>query len=137
MIRVTIWNEYVQEQLGFKRFDFQKEWNEENIRKMKVRAEEIRRAHQGGAIHDTLKALFEESGDAGVRTDGRSSGGYRRTCLVEPYRSGAGTMGYSHESAGLCSERNGRDVPSFCAYVPSDATASGNHLHAAVERGRP
>ena len=66
MIRVTIWNEYVQEQLGFKRFDFQKEWNEENIRKMKVRAEEIRRAHQGGAIHDTLKALFEECPDVQV-----------------------------------------------------------------------
>ena len=42
MIRVTIWNEHVQEQLGERTFDFQKDWPEESIRHMAERAAEIR-----------------------------------------------------------------------------------------------
>ena len=67
MIRVTIWNEYIQEQLGDRTFDFQKDWGEEAVRHMADRAKEIRQAHEGGAIHDTLKKLVEECEDVEVR----------------------------------------------------------------------
>ncbi|MDY3917680.1 MAG: ThuA domain-containing protein [Candidatus Limivivens sp.] len=68
MIRVTIWNEYVQEQLDKKEFAFTKAWNapEEAKQMMAERAREIRRVH-GGAIHDTLKALLEEDEELCVK----------------------------------------------------------------------
>ena len=66
MIRVTIWNEFVQEQLGNRKFDFQKSWGEEGIRHMAERAGVITQVH-GGAIHDTLRTLFEECPDVEVR----------------------------------------------------------------------
>ena len=67
MIRVTIWNEYMQERLGLQRFDFQEEWPEEAVQRMAERAKEIADAHDGGAIHDTLKKLVEECDDVEVR----------------------------------------------------------------------
>lgn len=67
MIRVTIYNEYVQERLGERRFSFQENWGEEGIRHMAERAREIAAAHEGKAIHDTLKALLEECQDVEVR----------------------------------------------------------------------
>ena len=67
MIRVTIWNEHVQEQLGERTFDFQKDWPEESIRHMAERAAEIREAHEGGALHDTIKKLAEECEDVIVK----------------------------------------------------------------------
>lgn len=67
MIRVTIWNEYVQEQMGSRVFDFQKDWGEEAVKMMAERASEIAEAHGGGAIHDTLKKLVEECEDVEVR----------------------------------------------------------------------
>ena len=68
MIRVTIWNEHAQEQMGERTFDFQKDWPEESIRHMAERAAEIRKVHEGGAIHDTLKNLAEESAKAAGKT---------------------------------------------------------------------
>ena len=67
MIRVTIFNEYVQEQLKDRTFPFQKDWDGEGIRHMKERSFEIAEAHEGGAIHDTLKKLAEEAEDVEVR----------------------------------------------------------------------
>lgn len=67
MIRVTIFNEYVQEQLNKRTFPFQESWGEEGIRLMSDRADEIAAAHEGGAIHDTLKALVSECEDVEVR----------------------------------------------------------------------
>lgn len=67
MIRVTIFNEYVQEQLNKRVFPFQEKWNEEGIRHMAARADEIAAAHEGKAIHDTLKALVEEDSEVEVR----------------------------------------------------------------------
>ena len=67
MIRVTIYNEHVQEQMGKKVFDFQKDWDEEGLRRMAERAEEIAAAHEGGAIHDTVKKIAEECPDVEVR----------------------------------------------------------------------
>ena len=66
MIRITVYNEFVQEQLKTKKFDFQKDWGEESVRWGAERAEEIARAHEGGAIHDTLKKIFEECEDLKV-----------------------------------------------------------------------
>lgn len=68
MIRVTIWNEFVEEQAGEKIFDFMRPWIEhEGAREhMAERAREIREAHHG-AIHDTLKALVEEEEELVVR----------------------------------------------------------------------
>ena len=48
MIRVTIFNEYVQEQLNKRTFPFQESWGEEGIRLMSDRADEIAAAHEGG-----------------------------------------------------------------------------------------
>ena len=61
MIRVTVWNEFVQEQLDEKVFEFTKSWtqNEEAKQMMAERAREIRRIH-GTGIHETLKKLVED-----------------------------------------------------------------------------
>lgn len=61
MIKVTIWNEFVQEQLGDREFEFTKTWNvsDEVKAEFAKRAAEIKNVH-GTAIHDTLKALVEE-----------------------------------------------------------------------------
>lgn len=61
MIRVTIYNEYVQEQAGDKIFPFMKKWNldEEAIRKFSEKAAVIRGVHNG-AIHNTLRDLLQE-----------------------------------------------------------------------------
>ena len=67
MIRVTIYNEFIQEQLNKKRFPFQESWGEDSIRHMSMRADEIAAAHEGGAIHDTLKNLVNEEEDMEVR----------------------------------------------------------------------
>lgn len=67
MIRVTIFNEYVQEQFSVEKFPFLKDWPEDAIRLMTERASEIREAHEGGAIHDTLKNLVQECDDVEVR----------------------------------------------------------------------
>ena len=67
MIRVTIFNEFVQERLGRHTFDFIGEWSEETRIKMTKRADEIAEAHEGGAIHDTLKKIVEETGDVCVK----------------------------------------------------------------------
>ncbi len=67
MIRVTIYNEYIQEQVNRKRFPFLEAWGEDAIRHMSRYADEIAQAHDGGAIHDTLKKLAEECEDVEVR----------------------------------------------------------------------
>ena len=67
MIRVTIFNEYIQERIGEAVFPFVEKWGEEAIRLMTDRAKEIRDTHEGKAIHDTLKALLEECEDIEVR----------------------------------------------------------------------
>lgn len=61
MIRVTIWNEFVQERLDQKEFAFTKSWtaDEEGKRILTERAQEIRAVH-GTGIHETLKKLVEE-----------------------------------------------------------------------------
>lgn len=61
MIKVTIWNEYIQEQMDTREFMFQDNWNKEYIQRMKEQAKEIRVVHNGASIHDTLKSLVEES----------------------------------------------------------------------------
>ena len=67
MIRVTIFNEHIQEQLNRRTFPFQESWGEEGIRHMRERADEIAAAHEGKAIHDTLKNLLSECPDVEVR----------------------------------------------------------------------
>lgn len=67
MIRITIWNEFVQEQIDSRLFDFMHDWGKEGIAKMQQRAKEIREVHHGGAIHDTLKGIFEEDAELEVR----------------------------------------------------------------------
>lgn len=59
MIKVTIWNEFVQEQLDEKEFDFVNNWDEKHKNEMKERAKEIKKVHNG-AIHNTLRDLFNE-----------------------------------------------------------------------------
>lgn len=66
MIRVTIYNEYVQEQMDRRTFPFQRDMGEEGLRNMAGQAPEIRSAHNGGAIHDTLRQLVEELEEAQV-----------------------------------------------------------------------
>lgn len=68
MIRVTVWNEFVQEQLDEKVFEFTKSWtqNEEAKQMMAERAREIRRIH-GTGIHETLKKLVEEDSELVVK----------------------------------------------------------------------
>lgn len=66
MIRVTIYNEYVQEQVGDEEFPFLKDWGEDVLRRMAEKARDIRKTHEGKAIHDTLKDLLEESEDIRV-----------------------------------------------------------------------
>lgn len=61
MIKVTIWNEFVQEQLcedTLKKFGFERMPENEKKRNF-ARTEEIRRVHPQG-IHQTLKDLIEE-----------------------------------------------------------------------------
>lgn len=61
MIKVTIYNEYLQEQLDCRRFDFMSGWNcsEETWQKFADNARRIRQVHPQG-IHGTLQALLEE-----------------------------------------------------------------------------
>lgn len=68
MIKVTIWNEYVQEQLDYKRFSFQSGWqcSPADWEHIAENARRIRSIHPGG-IHETLKALVQEDGDIQVR----------------------------------------------------------------------
>lgn len=68
MIRVTIWNEFVEEQLGTKEFSFTKNWiqNEEARRFFEKKTGEIRSVHPDG-IHETLRALVEEDEELTVR----------------------------------------------------------------------
>lgn len=67
MIKVTVWNEYVQEQLGEKEFEFTKKWGapEEIKAEMANRARKIQEVHHG-AIHNTIKDLIEEDGELTV-----------------------------------------------------------------------
>ena len=66
MIRVTIYNEYVQEQMDRRVFPFQRDWGE-GLRVMAERAPRIRAVHTDGAIHGTLRALAEELEEVQVR----------------------------------------------------------------------
>lgn len=67
MIRVTIYNEYVHEQMDRRIFSFQRDWPQEGIENMVLRSKEVHEAHNGGTIHDTLKDLLEECEDIQVR----------------------------------------------------------------------
>lgn len=67
MIKVTIWNEYVQEQMDVCKFLFQKNLSEEDIKKRQETASKIREVHKGGTIHDTLKGIVEECEDVQVK----------------------------------------------------------------------
>ena len=66
MIKVTIWNEYVQEQLDRKRFPFMSHWQcaPEDWVRIGENARKIRAIHPEG-IHETLRTLLEE--DAGIQ----------------------------------------------------------------------
>lgn len=67
MIRVTVWNEFVQEQMADKADQmFPGDDQAEMRSRLKEGARAIREIHQG-AIHDTLKALLEEDTDITVR----------------------------------------------------------------------
>ena len=68
MIRVTVWNENVQDQMGEKEFEFTKHWlaNEEARRFVLERTRELREIHPEG-IHGTLKRLVEEDEELVVR----------------------------------------------------------------------
>lgn len=68
MIRVTIWNEFVQERLDQKEFEFTKSWtaDEEGKRILGEKAQEIRAIHEIG-IHETLKKLVEEDEELVVK----------------------------------------------------------------------
>ena len=63
MIRVTIWNEYVQEQLDVRVFPFQENLSEKHRKWGIDRAVEIKAVHTSGAIHDTLKGIMDEPSD--------------------------------------------------------------------------
>lgn len=69
MIRVTIFNEFVEEQMDVKVFDFMKDWNvsEDTKKQFAEKAKSIREIHTDGSIHGTLKALLEEEEDIEVR----------------------------------------------------------------------
>ena len=58
MIKVTIWNEFVQEQLDEKVFDFTEKWveTEDGKRFLAEKAKAIKAIH-GAGIHETLKNL--------------------------------------------------------------------------------
>lgn len=60
MIRVTVWNEYIQEQLDYNRFDLESKWHctEEDWQHIAEKARSIRQVHPHG-IHETLKNLLE------------------------------------------------------------------------------
>ena len=62
MIKVTIWNEYLQERMDEPGLELVQKWNaSEEARKMLAeRAREIRAVHTGGSIHDTLQKMIEE-----------------------------------------------------------------------------
>lgn len=68
MIQVTIWNEFVQEQLGSKSFPFLSDWqcSPEDWERIRENTRRIRTIHPEG-IHQTLKALVEEDADIQVR----------------------------------------------------------------------
>ncbi len=68
MIKVTIFHEFVQEQLDNKRFPFMEHWNcsEEVWQHFADNARAIRAVHPEG-IHGTLKALLEADGEIAVR----------------------------------------------------------------------
>lgn len=68
MIRVTIYNEHVHEQLGLKRFPFQTGWAEptEELRAWCAPEVAAIEAVHHGALHDTLKSLLEEDPDIRV-----------------------------------------------------------------------
>lgn len=69
MIKVTVWNEYVQEQeqIGEKaQMLFPGDEHEDARKWLTETAKKIREVH-GGAIHDTLKALLEEDEEIQVR----------------------------------------------------------------------
>lgn len=59
MIRVTIWHEFVQEQLDRKQFPFLSGCTSEDWARLAENARKIQSVHPGG-IHQTLKALAEE-----------------------------------------------------------------------------
>lgn len=67
MIKVTIWNEFVQEQLDSKRFPFLSDWkcSPEDWERIAANARRIRAIHPEG-IQGTLKALVEEDADVQV-----------------------------------------------------------------------
>lgn len=67
MIKVTIFNEFVQEQLDCKRLPFMAQWNcsEETWQKFADNARTIRAVHPEG-IHGTLKALLEQDSEIAV-----------------------------------------------------------------------
>ena len=67
MIKVTIWNEYVQEQMDVRMFPFQNNWRPDYIRRMGEQVKEIKEAHNGRGIHETLKDLIEECADLQVK----------------------------------------------------------------------
>lgn len=69
MIRVTIYNEYVQEQMERRRFSFLGDCSEEDQKRWAKCAEEIRRAHPAGSIHANLRQLLEECEEIQVRRD--------------------------------------------------------------------
>ncbi len=68
MIRVSIWNEYVQEQLDEQKFEFVREWNvSEQVQQEFARKAEMIRGIHHGAIHNTLCDLIREEADLEVR----------------------------------------------------------------------
>lgn len=68
MIHVTIWNEFVQEQLDTKRFPFQQSWHctDEDWQRIAENARRIRQVHPQG-IHETLKSVLEADPEIQVR----------------------------------------------------------------------
>lgn len=68
MIRVTIWNEYVEEQMDVKEFEFTRGWLENPGAREFVadKARAIRAVHPN-AIHGTLKELVEQDEELEVR----------------------------------------------------------------------
>lgn len=68
MIKVTIWNEHVEEQMDTKEFAFTREWLEHEGARQFVadKARRIREVHPDG-IHGTLRSLVEEDEELVVR----------------------------------------------------------------------
>lgn len=68
MIKVTIYNEFVQEQNGIKELDFMKDWNIPEDKKAEIAENSriIRETHQG-AIHNTIKDIVEEDSELQVK----------------------------------------------------------------------